>query len=220
MDEREWQAFETAVARYEALRRLAERHESGELSDDAVRQLRQRVLRRGATPALDERGVFEVMIASYSDAERLRAALVGLRELQMSRRAEILDAAIGIKAGEGAVHIRAIGDLTRRMVAGRVSIIAAVCGLFFLPASLIADYAGTPMEASFSRLEPWTRFSPELRAFGDGLAPGSASILVTVWTSSADAVAAAFHGFDSFARVVLTRSAANELLTCLGEEQN
>jgi uncharacterized membrane protein len=219
MDERERQAFETAVDRYEALRRLAERHESGELSDDAFRQLRQRVLRRGTTTAIDDRGVFEVMLASYSDADRLRVALAGLRELQLSRGPDILDAAIGIKAGNGAVRIRAIGDLTRRVVAGRVSIIAAVCGLLFMPASLIAEYAGTPMEASFSRLEPWSRFSPELRAFGDGLAPGSASIIVIVWSSSADAVAAAFHGFDSLSRVVLTRSAANELLTCLGEEQ-
>jgi uncharacterized membrane protein len=208
-------ALESAAARYEHLRRLAERHEFGELSDADFKQLRQWMLRRGATTDIRETGVFELMVASYSDPTLLRATLAVLRAIQKDRRGNILDAAISVKEDSGAIRVRVIGDLTRRVAAGQHSIIAAACGLLFPPASLVAADAGTSMDASFDWMAAQGVFNPALRAMGDGLAPGNSAIVAITWESSADAVAASFHGFDSFTRLVLRAIVANEILDCL-----
>jgi uncharacterized membrane protein len=206
--------FQSSGSTVERLRRLVERYERGELSDEDFKQLKQVVLHRGSAASGSEPGTFELLLASYSDPPRLRVAIAALRK---NRQAGIIDGVLVAREPAGKTHVRAISELSRRVSIGQTSIAAAVCGLLFPGGALVASSGDAALAASCDAFASRGTRSPEMLAFGTGLAPGSSAIAVIVWSSSADAVASSVHGFDAFTRLVLNASVSSSILACLVE---
>ena len=182
--------------RKEALRRLVERYELGELSDEDFTERKQQILRDGAIPEDIGSAQIDLIVATYDDVAVIDPVLNSLRTPREPQWPWIIDIALLRSHGSGAIRIGVIPKMTRPLATGSISIISGICGLLFPLSSLVPQHAGTPVAMSFGSFAPPDDELSDLRSIGSRLANGTTSIVVVCWTVVADTITAAFGDAD------------------------
>lgn len=212
MDKSRFHLPNSTESRYERLSRLVQQYELGEITHEAFQRAKREVLLGQATHEAPDLVPIELLIAAYSRRPRtgLTPSVEALRAFVEPNGTNVLDAATVSRDYTGTIRIRAIPGLTGTAAP---SVIMTICALLFPKESVrisSVDIASV-WEPTMAFVEVGRVIDPALRNLGDMLAGGSASVLVVYRSTSADDVAGAFRGFDTFARRILSNEVA-ELL--------
>jgi uncharacterized membrane protein len=214
------QLFDNPHTRYERLRRLVDRYELGELSDDDFKRLKQQILLGHATAENTAEPQVCLLLAVFAGAAGIDASLEAIRSLSRARRARIVDAATISKYTSGSVHIRAISDLTKTPAVGDVSIVGAICGLLFPPEALHVEHFGSSLAMSLGVLSWDPTHGQDLRVLGQSVHPGSSAVLIVCWPSVVNKLTSALRGFESVTHLPLRGPLADMIVAIIADTQD
>jgi len=199
-----------ADTRYDELRVLANRHETGELSDIEYRQEKQRILHGRAAPTGE---LVEIIVARYSYEFNAEAALHELRKLQKDSTMQMINAAAVIKQLSGKVELMEVRELPTAAGARRGAIIGGIAGLISPQSSLAASTIDSAIGSALCRWTDEGFNTTDLQLIGKKLKPGQSAILAVVQNQRADDITHRLGGFATLTRYTLSLDLADAAMT-------
>lgn len=204
-------ASNEADPRRQQLAELVEWYELGAVTHEEFERRKQDILLSDAGNQVPARPRAELIVATYLTRDQLQLSLEHLLTLSNAPHEALIDGAVFLRSGTGKVSVRAIAGLTRASDSDKLSVIVCLGGLLLSPEALQVDAAKPGWRESLRYMADLGLADSSLRQLGESVPHGAPSIAVMYWPSTADEIAAAFVGFDSFARRILSEPVVTAL---------
>ena len=206
---------ESMDLRYERLSELVKSYEIGSITQKQFELQKREILLGEVGPYRHHASSIELIVTTYSNLDHLESSVNDLLALPDTARQGIIDGAMILKTTQATVRLRSISGLTRSPESRRLPIVVSVASLLFPVESIRVDSAGSGWKEALEYLPRLGVGDADLRRFGDGLRKGSRSLVVLYWSSRADEIAQAFHGFNDFVRRMLDDDIVDALTALL-----
>jgi hypothetical protein len=201
--------------RFQRLSELIERYELGAVTHQEFEQLKKDILLGEARSPNVRSPRTEIIVATYSQPDHLDDSVQRILTIPKESQDAIIDGALILRGPSGAVRIRSIARLTRTPETNGMSVIICLCSLLFEPGTIQIDSNQAGWSRSLGHMARRGITNGNLKKLGESIPNGSQSIALVYWSSKADEIAAAFLGFDGFARRILDDAIADALTEVL-----
>jgi len=160
----------------------------------------------------------QIFVATFDNEVQAGQALKDFQAMDREGSIELIDAAVIVHTVGGKVTFEETADPSGKKWAKRGAIAGGVAGLIFPPTILVSAAVGAGAGGLWGKLRDKGFKDEDLKAIGEGLAPGSSAIIAVAEDRVIERLEKGLEGYERLARHTVSAEAAVAITTEAADE--